>query len=297
MGKATSQLPTSTLKKICILIVHASNTRANSQASAVSTFKLPLSSSSTAQQSFTFTMAQKGPNPSRQDAPHPHEVVTDPTGQYLLAPDLGADMIRIWSINQSNGMLTSCPSFNVTPGTGPRHATFWVSPSSANSTTKTVMYLANELANTVTAFSASYPSGQCITFSQTQDLSPFPNNATAPYGTKVAEVHVRDNFLYNANRVDKSFSGNDSLVSWTINSSGAITMQNFTDSYGTYPRTFSISPSGDFIAIGDQTTSNVVIVKRNSTTGTIGDLVANLRIASAGHPENEDGLSSVVWAD
>lgn len=249
-------------------------------------------------------MAQPGPNSARQDAPHPHEVIVDPTGAFLLAPDLGADMIRIWSINQSTGQLTTCPSLNVTGGTGPRHAAFW-SPETSTSSVKCrqngpknlMMYVANELANSVSSFAVSYPAEGCMAFRKRQEGHPFPGNATPPAGTKVGEIHVKGNFVYNSNRVDKSFSGNDSIATWSLGSRGQLTFRGLTDSYGTYPRTFSINSEGTYIAIGDQTTANVAILERDATTGALGDLVANLRIGPTGIPENEDGLSSVVWAD
>jgi 6-phosphogluconolactonase (cycloisomerase 2 family) len=159
-----------------------------------------------------------------------------------------------------------------------------------------MMYVANELANTVTSFSVSYPSSGCMAFEKQQELSPFPDNADAPSGTKVGEVHVKDNFVYNSNRADGSFSGNDSIATWSLSSTGAMTFQGLTNSYGTYPRTFAINAAGTYMAVGDQTTANVAILERDPSTGELGDLVANLRIGSIGHAENEDGLSAVVWA-
>jgi 6-phosphogluconolactonase (cycloisomerase 2 family) len=45
--------------------------------------------------------------PSRQDKPHPHFVIADPPGKFFLAPDLGADLIRVFSIDTKSGMLSS----------------------------------------------------------------------------------------------------------------------------------------------------------------------------------------------
>jgi 6-phosphogluconolactonase (cycloisomerase 2 family) len=194
-------------------------------------------------------------------------------------------------------MLTACNPVTVKGGTGPRHATFWMPANASAGSNSTMLYVANELANTVNAFSVSYPASGCPVITLTQSLSPFPNGGSAPSGTKVAEVHTKGSFLYNTNRVDKSFSGNDSITAWSISSTGAISEIGFTDVYGTYPRTFSINSAGTLVAIGDQTTANVVIVSRNTTTGLLGSLVANLRIGSTGIPENENGLSSVVFAD
>ena len=130
-----------------------------------------------------------------------------------------------------------------------------------------------------------------------QTLTPSQGNATAVRGTKVGEVKVKGNFVYITNRNDKKFNGNDSLTQYTISPNGSLTWTANTSSYGTYPRTFDINKAGDFVAIGDQTTSNVAIVPRDPKTGKLGERVADLRIGAAGIPENEDGLSAVVWAE
>ena len=256
-----------------------------STSSSISTFKLPLSSSSKAQQTLALAMPGPGTIPSRQEASHPHQTFVDPTGAILLAPDLGADLIRIYSIG-SGGTLTACPSYVEVGGTGPRHGAF--------SSDGKVLYIGNELANTVHAFTFAYTNG-CLALTRFQTLTTFANNATAPRGNKVGEVKVRDGFLYVSNRRDLSFSPNDSIATFALDAAGTMTFLDITSSGGTYPRTFDISKAGDFMVIGDQTTANVVVVKRNASTGRLGPQVASLRIGSTGTPESDNGLSAVLW--
>lgn len=246
-------------------------------------------------------MANKGPNPSRQEAPHPHHAFVDPTGDFLLVPDLGADLIRINKIEKSSGQLTECGAGKAPPGSGPRHGVFYT-PETAKSRVSraaagTMLYIANELTNSVGAWTVSYPSGGCLSLGFKQTITPYQGNATAARGTKVGEIKVKGNFVYTSNRNDKKFSGSDSITQYTIGTDGSLTWTDTTSSYGTYPRTFDINKAGDFVAIGDQTTSNVAIVSRDTKTGKLGARVADLRIGSTGIPENEDGLSAVVWAE
>ncbi|KAF2473412.1 3-carboxy-cis,cis-mucoante lactonizing enzyme [Lindgomyces ingoldianus] len=266
--------------------------------STVSTFKLPLNGGQ-ALQTLKFTMSGKGANPSRQDAPHPHHVFTDPTGGYLLSPDLGADVIRIWSIDKTSGKLTECSGAKTPAGTGPRHGTFWAPAAVTSSRVRrgnvaaaesTMLFVANELGNSVSGWGVSYPSSGCMTLSLKQTLTPYSGNSSAPSGTKVAEVHTKGSFLYSTNRNDKKFSPNDSITQYAISSTGVLTWVEATSSFGTYPRTFDINQAGDYVAIGDQTTANVAIVKRDPATGKLTGQAATLRIGSAGTPENEDGL-------
>jgi len=136
-----------------------------------------------------------------------------------------------------------------------------------------------------------------LTLTLKQSLTPYQGNSTAVSGTKVGEVKAKGNFLYISNRNDKKFAPNDSLTQYTISSDGTLSWTDNTSSYGTYPRTFDINKAGTYIAIGDQTTSNLAIVSRDPESGKLGERVANLRIGSVGTPENEDGLSAVVWAE
>lgn len=246
-------------------------------------------------------MATRGPNKQRQDVPHPHHAFVDPTGEYLVVTDLGADLIRINKIDKTTGKLTECPPGKPPPGTGPRHGAFW-SPVGATSRVRrgaegSVLFVANELANTVSSWIVTYPAGGCLTLAQKQSLTPYQGNSTAPRGTKVGEIKVKGNFVYTSNRNDKKFAPNDSMTQYTIFPTGLFSWTENTSSYGTYPRTFDINEAGDFVAIGDQTTSNVAIVARDVVTGKLSQHVADLRVGATGIPENEDGLSAVVWAE
>jgi 6-phosphogluconolactonase (cycloisomerase 2 family) len=240
-------------------------------------------------------MASRGPNP-RQDVPHPHEIIKDPTGNFILVPDLGADLIRVFKINQSTGQLTSCGSAQTAPGDGPRHGKWWNPNGAANSTDGLRFYSLNELGNSVSAWNVNYSSG-CINLSRTQTLSTYASGVKPGSGTKAAEIRIAGNFLYAANRADQTFgSGKDSLAIYTIDpATGALAWQEATNSYSYYPRTFQINKAGTLVAVGGQTSSNVAIISRDPATGKLGSLLANLQVASRGQAGQEDGLSAVVW--
>lgn len=225
-------------------------------------------------------MSGSGPDPSRQDAPHPHSTITDPTGKYMIVPDLGADLIRIFSIDSSSGKLTACTSAQTGAGDGPRHGTWW-NPNGldADSTDGLMLYTVNELASSVTAWAVSYPSSSsgCLTLSKQQTLSTYESGSTpsSPSSSgqpvKAAEVHIRDNFLYAANRNDQTFgSEQDSMATYNISSTGVLDFVEATNAHAWYPRTFSINKAGTLVAVGGQTSSNVAIIARDPETGRLG---------------------------
>ena len=245
-------------------------------------------------------MSQPGPVSSRQNAPHPHAIFKDPTGQFLLAPDLGADLIRIFSVDSSSGKLTACPAAQAGAGDGPRHGTWWAP--TAGSTKGQMLYTVNELSNTVSAWTVKYSTNGCMSLSKTQTLSAFAPGKTPAIGKqpiKAAEVRVAGNFLYASVRNDQTFgSQQDSLATYSIDSTtGAISFVESTKANAWYPRTFSINKAGTLVAIGGQTSANVAVVARDPTTGKLGGLLASLPVGSKGTDGGEDGLSAVVWAE
>jgi 6-phosphogluconolactonase (cycloisomerase 2 family) len=229
-------------------------------------------------------------------------VIVDPTGDFLLVIDLGTDLIRINKIDKTSGKLTECPSVEQVPGTGPRHGAFWT-PAGAysrvrRSSESSMFFVANELTNTVAAWAVSYPSGEeCLSLTLKQLITPYEGNSTAPAGAALAEIRVKDNFLYTSNRNDTLFAPNDSITQYTISCNGSLAWTDISDSHGTFPRTLDINKKGDYVAVGDQVSSNVAIVKRDVKTGKLGERVASLKIGPEGTPGNADGLSAVVWAE
>jgi 6-phosphogluconolactonase (cycloisomerase 2 family) len=268
-------------------------TARDSDLSTLSTYKLPLTSGSKVIQKQKFVLSTPGPVAKRQDKAHPHSVLTDPTGKYLVVPDLGADLIRIFQINSSNGMLTTCPSVKTGPGDGPRHGAWWVQGTGAGKLT--VLYTINELSKSLTAWTVSYPGSGCVSLDKIGTVS-----TTAPGKSgsgSAAEVHVAGNLVYASNRNDEAFgTGQDSLIAYTINPSGSLSVLEATNSHGWYARTFSINGVGDLLAVGGQASSTVSIISRDPSTGRLGELLASLQVGEKGTDGGWDGLSSVVWA-
>ncbi|KAI1283489.1 Lactonase, 7-bladed beta-propeller-domain-containing protein [Xylaria sp. FL0933] len=263
--------------------------------STLTTYALPFQAGGKVLQQFKFNMTAPGPNP-RQNAPHPHAAHVDPTGKFLLVPDLGADLIRIFSIDATTGQLTACAPGETAPGDGPRHGTFWAP--SANSTDGLMLYTVNELGNSVTSWTTSYSEGECLSLKRQQTLPTYSGAALAN-GSKAAEVHVVGDFLYAANRADQTFGPQqDSLATYKIDAStGEIAWVEATNAHAWFPRTFQINKAGTLVAVGGQTSSNVAIIARDPQTGKLGDLVANVQVATPGQEQQEDGLSAVIWVE
>lgn len=117
-----------------------------------------------------------GPNP-QQNAPHPHQAVLDPTGKFILIPDLGADVIRIYSFDANSLKVTALPSVKAKAGSGPRHIAFAVKDG------KTFAYLITELGNTIVGYEVTYGDSiqlkEIFTIGVHGEGKPVPDNAAA----------------------------------------------------------------------------------------------------------------------
>src|SRR6266849_347138 len=62
-----------------------------------------------------------GTNAGRQEAPHPHMVLPDSTGKYVLVNDLGLDSTIVYSFDTAAGKMTEANRISAAAGSGPRH--------------------------------------------------------------------------------------------------------------------------------------------------------------------------------
>lgn len=91
-------------------------------------------------------------------------------------------------------------------------------------------------------------------------------------------------------RGDQSFAPDDSVAFLDGSSATGLTARNLTSSFGSYPRTLVISDDGSLVAVGNQDSSSVAIVERDTETGELGALLGSVEVGDV-----SAGLSSVIW--
>lgn len=245
---------------------------------------------------------------AQQDSPHPHEVFLDPTGSFIVSPDLGADLLRVYAIEDGpSGKLSECPSLNITYGSGPRHGVFWTDGTGRSAGVgsthsrkiaavgETMLYLANEIGGTIMVFNVSYSRSGCLSFEKTQTLVPYPGGVM-PEGATPAEISRIGNEIYLSIRTDQGFKPSDSMVVLDRSpADGSVKVRDSSSAFGKVPRTFVINRAGDLVAIGNQASATVAIVRRDPKTGNLGEKVAVLQVGEPGKVGTAEGLSSVIW--
>ncbi|KAF3073557.1 putative 6-phosphogluconolactonase [Trichoderma lentiforme] len=211
-----------------------------------------------------------GPNPDRQDAPHPHQTVNDPTGRFFVANDLGTDSILV--IDSQNDAFNIVNRFPVVPaGAGPRHGVFF--PFGAAQATH--YFLLCEMGNVVIAYKVTYTDdGRGMTFETTQVLNTFGPNTVAPAGAGAGELVLSpDNKdLYLSNRLTGQATDNIAHVKIIDNGAGNLRLLwiNSVSSGGTGPRMFSISNDGSSLFVTNQDGAlGVTAISRKADDGSL----------------------------
>ncbi|GAA5870054.1 hypothetical protein JCM8547_001449 [Rhodosporidiobolus lusitaniae] len=209
-----------------------------------------------------FDFTGTGPNKDRQEAPHIHGVYLDPTGNYLLATDLGTDELKAYRIGQDD-KLEALPSLKVAPGAGPRHLAF------SQHSGKTLIYMVEELASEVDIFELVYPSSP----SDGLALKPLqlnisvlpPHHADYPAPWDAAEVGLSKDgkWLYVSNRAPLDpHPESDTLIIFQLDGEGKVDKSQIPTYFalgGRGPRAFAFHEAGRYLAVSLQRTNEVVV--------------------------------------
>ena len=211
-------------------------------------------------------------NKSRQDHSHIHSAVFSPDNKYVFFPDLGADKIRVYQFDTlknepfQKGPIRFTKTF---PGSGPRHITF---NSKGN-----VAYCIEEMGGAVGVY--SFAKG---TLKPIQRLIMHPENSENNSSKKIvsyssADIHLSPDgrFLYASNREPQN-----NIAIFSVKKNGTLKAIGFDSTYGVHPRNFAIDPTGKFLIVANQISGNIVVFRRNQSTGLLENTGEKIKIES-----------------
>jgi len=194
-----------------------------------------------------------GPNAGRQEAPHPHMMLPDSTGKYVLVNDLGLDTTFVYAFDDAAGRLTEVNRVSAAPGSGPRHLAWH--PNGA------IVYSINELANTLNTY-RWLGNGSLVPLQE--NLSTLPAGFKGTSGAGEVLVDAAGKYLYASNR------GNDNILICSIDpATSQLTVMGWVHTQGRTPRHFNFDPTGNFIHVGNQDSANIVTFKVDKGTGSL----------------------------
>jgi 6-phosphogluconolactonase len=192
-----------------------------------------------------------GPNAERQEAPHAHCIIPDPSNRFALAADLGADRIFVYSL-ETGGKLLHVGEAVMRPGAGPRHLTFHP--------TLPLVFVANELDSTVATLRFDSTRGALAPVDTRSTLSAGGTGGGTNYP---ADIHVdsKGRTLYVSNR------GHNSIAVFSVTRAGALALEQTVSTEGDWPRNFSLDPSGRWLLAANQRSDSVVVFGRDPANG------------------------------
>jgi 6-phosphogluconolactonase len=194
-----------------------------------------------------------GPNKDRQEAPHAHCIIADPSSRYVLATDLGIDRIMVYALDAASGALTPAPTPFVAaaPGAGPRHLAFH--PNGA------LLFATNELDITLSSYRWDASAGT-LTHVQTVPIV----TGAHPGPDTAADVHVAPSgrFVYATVR-----GANMVGVHAVDASTGRLTPVQQLPCEGNWPRNFGLDPSGRFVYVANQRSDDITLFRVDTSTG------------------------------
>lgn len=197
------------------------------------------------------TDSGRGPSP-KQDMPHAHAAVLDPSGRYVLVPDMGADRIFIYRFTAGTRQLTlgPIPFVQTPPGTGPRHLA--ISPDGR------FVYVLSELTAGLRTYRWNAARGE-LTLVDTQDIDP-PGAREHSVGEIVIAPGGRH--LYLSNRIRHT------ILAYALDrKSGHATQIQEIATGGNRPRSFVIDPSRRWMIVGNERSASLSVLGVDPETG------------------------------
>ena len=202
----------------------------------------------------------------RQTKPHPHGVTVDPSGSYLLVPDMGADKIFVYALDDNHIRPVSTASFHA--GCGPRFVLFGAAGRDA--------YMVAELSAEVFHLKWDDARGE-LTLAAVTALD--PPDAALPPGAAAFGLSNDGRFLYVSNR------GTHEIHCFAVSpNDGTLTQIQTLNAGGEKPWGLAISGSGDWLLMANQASDRVSSFRIDPQTG---------KLSASGHHLNVKTPTSV----
>jgi 6-phosphogluconolactonase len=221
---------------------------------------------------FKYTQATHGPVADRQDAAHIHCATISPGApggapgnKYVLACDLGDDVILVFPIGPGNGDYVRVPiRVSARAGSGPRHVAFHPNGK--------FVYCIHELDCTIDLYDWSVEQNQPVMKLRENSVVSTLEKGVGLKGNTGCEIVVSDDgrFLYSCTR------GVDTIEVWKIDeTTGLLTELQRVSAGGKVPRYIAFDPTRKWLVACNQGANgnqgNVTVFSHDAATGRLGE--------------------------
>lgn len=209
---------------------------------------------------FKYSQPTHGPVADRQDAAHIHCATVAPGNQYVLACDLGDDVILIFPIGPGRGDYVRVPMrVQARAGSGPRHVAFHPNG--------TFVYCIHEIDCTIDLYDWRMERGQPVMKLRKNSVVSTLAKGVSAKGNTACEIVISDDgrFLYSCTR------GEDAIRVWQIDKDGYLTEMQRMSCGGKTPRYIALDPSRKWLVSCNQGgPGNVAVFSHDAATGRLG---------------------------
>jgi len=196
---------------------------------------------------------QPGPHRVEQSGSHPHQIVFDPSGRYVVVPDKGLDRVFVFVFDPTTGALipTVQGSAVARTGSGPRHAAFHPA--------LPIVWVVNEIASTVVTYYWESERGH---LRPAQLLPTLPPDFTGESMSHEILVSPGGRFVYCSN------CGHDSIAIFAVDpATGLLTSIGWVSTQGRTPRFVCFDPSYCFLYAANEQSDTIVAFQADAATG------------------------------
>jgi 6-phosphogluconolactonase (cycloisomerase 2 family) len=195
---------------------------------------------------------EPGPHKVEQQSSHPHDIVFDPSGKFVLVPDKGLDRVFVFRFDGASGRLTPTEQGSVKsrPGAGSRHLAFHPR--------LPIVWVLNELDSTIATYRFDTERGSLTPL---QVMSTLPSDFTGYSTTAEIAVSPDGRFVYGSNR------GHDSVTIFAANAEGLLSVVGWQPTQGSGPRFIGLDPAGRFLQAANEQGDTVVTFRVDANSG------------------------------
>ncbi|MBB4682983.1 lactonase family protein [Amycolatopsis jiangsuensis] len=195
---------------------------------------------------------------------HAHQVVNDPSGQWVLAVDLGTDSVYVYALDAGTGKLSLHKQVTLPAGAGPRHLTFHPDGKHA--------YLAQELRPEITVAGWDADKGE---FTPLAVVPAVPDGSTGDLFPGEIAVSRDGKFAYATVR------GPNTIATFAVDGDGAgLELLSSVDTGGNWPRHLALDPDEGWFYVSNQRSGTVTWLPRDPATGLPGSVAGSLEVPS-----------------
>ncbi|HTJ27319.1 MAG TPA: lactonase family protein [Candidatus Limnocylindria bacterium] len=173
-----------------------------------------------------------GPHRTEQSGSHPHHVVFDASGRFVLVPDKGHDSVCVFAFEAGRGTLELVSMTKSRPGAGPRHGAFHP--------TLPVYWVLNELDSSITTYRWSAQAGS---LEPVQLLPTLPSDFFGASTAAAIVVTPCGRYVFASNR------GHDGVAAFAVDAkTGQLEPRGWTQAPGREPRFMTFHGNSLYVA-------------------------------------------------